>query len=403
MIERAETPGGASIPRVVIAGGGTGGHVFPGLAVAEAMRALADVEVVFVGSKRGLESRIVPDRGYRLELLDSVPMKGGGVLRGVVGAAVAGRETARALSRVPEIAPRAVLSVGGYAAGPFALASTLRRVPLAILEPNSVVGFANRLLARFAARAYLAFDLAASPFKRDCVRPFGVPLRAGFAAKPYVATNSARVLVLGGSQGASALNERLPETFARVAKEIPQVQITHQAGRNDEETVRRAYAENGVGDVRVIPFIDDVAKALAEADVVVARAGAGTVAEITAVGRAAVLVPFPFAADDHQAKNAMSLAASGGAVCIRQEVATVERLAEELTSLLRSDTDRTRVAHASMRHGRPDAAFDVARDFLGLAGIAITKSPTGRESEPARATARNGKGSRGLLPSWEVR
>jgi UDP-N-acetylglucosamine--N-acetylmuramyl-(pentapeptide) pyrophosphoryl-undecaprenol N-acetylglucosamine transferase len=354
---------------VLIAGGGTGGHVFPAVAVAEAMMAIADVNIVFCGTPRGVEARVVPARGWKLELLDVVPMKGGGVGRALRGAVVAVRATAHALGLVRSLGPRAVLGVGGYAAGPVTLAAALRRVPVAVLEPNSVVGLANRIVGPFAKRAYVAWEEAAARFPATARRLVGVPLREGFAPRTYSPRGTARVLVMGGSQGAAPLNERMPAAFARL-KHVAGLEVVHQAGRDRDVAVRATYAREGVKQVTVVPFIDDVARAIAEADVVVARAGAATLAEVTAIGRAAVFVPFPHAADDHQARNAEALERAAGAICVRQEGATPGRLAEEIGRLLADDTARVAMADASRARGRPTAAHDVAADLLALAGIA---------------------------------
>jgi UDP-N-acetylglucosamine--N-acetylmuramyl-(pentapeptide) pyrophosphoryl-undecaprenol N-acetylglucosamine transferase len=355
-------------PAILVAGGGTGGHVFPAVAVAEAMQAMADVDVVFCGTARGVEARVVPARGWRLELVDVEPMKGGGARRAVRGAYVAAKAMARAVHVVRSVRPRAVLSVGGYAAGPVTLAGALLGVPVALLEPNNVVGLANRLLGPFARRAYVAWDETGARFRASARRTYGVPLRAGFGPRPYAARGTRRVLVLGGSQGAAALNERMPQAVARLG-DVKDVEVTHQAGRDRDGSVRAAYEAAGVARVTVVPFIDDVAGALADADLVVARSGAGSVAELTAVGRAAILVPFPHAADDHQARNAEALARTGGALCLRQEVADPGRLAREIARLLLDDAARTAMADASRACGKPGAARDVAADLLALAGI----------------------------------
>jgi|HubBroStandDraft_6_1064221.scaffolds.fasta_scaffold17082_4 UDP-N-acetylglucosamine--N-acetylmuramyl-(pentapeptide) pyrophosphoryl-undecaprenol N-acetylglucosamine transferase len=358
-----------SRPTIVIAGGGTGGHVFPAVAVAEALQTLADVEVVFCGTERGAEARVVPARGWRLERLDVVPIKGAGLAGAVRGVAVAALATWQAFGLVRALKPRAVLSVGGYAAGPVALAAALLGVPLAVLEPNSVVGLANRLLAPFARRAYLAWDEAGGPFRAGVRRTFGVPLRRGFAPQPYVPGRTARVLIMGGSQGAAALNERMPEAIARLGAKVQGLEVIHQAGRGRDDDVRGRYAGLGVTGVTVVAFIEDTARAIAEADVVVARAGAGTVAELTAIGRASLLVPFPFAADDHQARNALALARAGGAVCLRQEGADAARLSAEIRRLLEDDAARVAMADASRAAGRPNATGDVAADLLAFAAV----------------------------------
>jgi UDP-N-acetylglucosamine--N-acetylmuramyl-(pentapeptide) pyrophosphoryl-undecaprenol N-acetylglucosamine transferase len=355
---------------LLIAGGGTGGHVFPAVAVAEAALALADVDVVFVGTARGVEARVVPARGWRLERLDVEPMKGGGPVRAVRGGLVALRATIRAVGIVRRLRPRAVLSVGGYASGPATLAAALLGVPVAVLEPNSTVGLANRVLAPFARCAFVAWDEAVPAFRAKAVRQYGVPLRAGFAPRPSSRRDAGvRVLVMGGSQGAAFLNERLPEAFARLALEGRPVDVLHQAGRDRDAAVRAAYERAGVARARVVAFIDDVAQAIADADLVVARAGAGTIAEITAIGRASVLVPFPHAADDHQARNAQALERAGGAVCVLQAGADAAVLAGAMSRLLANDLDRRAMADRARARGRPDAAARVARDLLALGAI----------------------------------
>jgi UDP-N-acetylglucosamine--N-acetylmuramyl-(pentapeptide) pyrophosphoryl-undecaprenol N-acetylglucosamine transferase len=365
---------------LLVTGGGTGGHVFPGLAVARSLRRFADVDVLFAGSPRGLEARVVPEHGYELELLDVEPMKGGGPQRAIRGALVAAKAMQRARTIVRRRRPAAVLSVGGYAAGPAALACVAQRVPLAILEPNSILGLTNRLLAPFAKRAYVAWPDAGRHFRGAKTRLYGVPLRPGFEPRAYEVSpgpGPRRVLVLGGSQGAQALNDLIPRVVARISGEgRVQLSIVHQAGRDRDHDVREAYGKGGLPSsttVEVAPFLEDVAARIAAADLVIARSGAVTVAELSAIGRAAVFIPFPYAADDHQAKNALSLAEMGGAVCIREEAATVERLASEVASLLGDDARRARMANVAREHGRPHAAEDVARDLLELAGIPIRR------------------------------
>jgi UDP-N-acetylglucosamine--N-acetylmuramyl-(pentapeptide) pyrophosphoryl-undecaprenol N-acetylglucosamine transferase len=353
---------------IVIAGGGTGGHVFPAVAVAEALQAAQDVDVVFCGTARGLEARVVPARGWRLEQLDVRPIQGGGWRRAVTGASSAALASAAAVRVVRRLRPRAVLGVGGYAAGPVCVAAAALGVPLAVLEPNSVVGLANRLLAPLVRRAYIAWDEAAKAFGRRALRRYGVPLRRGFEPAPYTPSGVPSLLVMGGSQGAAAINRVLPEAFARLAARGRRVHVVHQTGRGQEAEVRAAYAREKVDGVAVVEFIDDVASAMAAADVIVARAGAVTLAEITAIGRPALLVPFPHAADDHQAKNAEALARRGAAVSVPQVEADATRLADAIERLLADEGGRRAMADASRAQGRPNAARDVARDLFGIAG-----------------------------------
>ena len=365
-----------SRPRIIIAGGGTGGHVYPGLAVADALVALADVEVIFCGTARGIEKDVVPARGYRLELLEVSPMKGGGAKRAIGGALTAAKATFRALRLVRGIDPAAVLSVGGYAAGPVALAAAIARVPIAVFEPNGVLGLTNRLLAPFAKRAYVTWPDVARRFGESVRRDIGVPLRAGFDPYPYQVGTPKRLLVMGGSLGAKAINERMPGVVAALVKAHPGLRVLHQTGRGSDGAVRAAYDALGVAaDVR--PYLDDVPAALRDADLILARSGAGTVAEIASVGRATVFVPFPFAADDHQTKNALAMASAGGARVIAQTDATEARLVSELGDLLADDGRRVAMADAARKVGRPRAAWDAAGDLLALGGVPLRIAKNG--------------------------
>jgi UDP-N-acetylglucosamine--N-acetylmuramyl-(pentapeptide) pyrophosphoryl-undecaprenol N-acetylglucosamine transferase len=392
-----------SLPVLVICAGGSGGHVFPGLAVADALRALADVRIVFLGSDRGMESGIVPGCGYELELLHAEPIKGGGPARAVKGALTASLAAVKSLALVRKLKPRAVLSIGGYAAGAFAAVAAARGIPVGILEPNAVMGLANKLLAPVARRAYLAWASSASFSRPSARRIVGVPLRSGFVPSPYPIhgrpSGSSRILVLGGSQGASALNDRLPEAARRIAADLGhafRLEIVHQAGKDRDVAVREAYAREAFVGATVSPFLDDVARQIARADVVVARSGAGAVAEIAAIGRASILIPFPHAADDHQAKNAAALEAAGGAITIRQEAADAMRIARELTLLLHDGPRRQRMADAARAAGRPNAARAVAEDLLRLACI------DARRAEHADETSRTNGHAR-AIPSSEIR
>ncbi len=360
-----------SAPTILFAGGGTGGHVYPMIAVADALTAIApDVHVVFVGTERGMEVRVVPERGYQLELVSVLPIRGGGVrgaLRGALRAAGAIPESRRLVSRH---SPRAVLSIGGYAAGPVSLTARALGVPLALMEPNSVIGLSNRLIAPLVQRAYTAFAGAEKHFRAGTVLRAGVPIRDGFAPRPYGRAKSVlSVLVLGGSQGARALNASVPEALS-LAKSP--VRVVHQCGRVEVDAVRERYAALGAGPVaEVVPFIDDMPRAIAAADLVVGRSGASAVAEICAVGRPSLLVPYPFAAGDHQRVNAEALVEDGAAVCVTSQDATPARLAAEIDRLAGTEGLLESMAEASRRRGKPDAAANVARDLLTLAGLEV--------------------------------
>jgi UDP-N-acetylglucosamine--N-acetylmuramyl-(pentapeptide) pyrophosphoryl-undecaprenol N-acetylglucosamine transferase len=373
MNERIESSAAPALPVVVLAGGGTGGHVFPMVAVADALRAEADVRVVYVGTARGIEARVVPARGDELELLDVLPIKGGGVFGALRGTFRAAGTLPRARSVVKRLAPRAVLSVGGYAAGPLGLAAWSRRVPLALLEPNSVLGLANRWLVPFARRAYVAFPGVEEKLGRGIAQRTGVPLRAAFHAAPYVIEPGRfRILVLGGSQGAKALNEVVPEALVLASRNVGPVSVVHQAGRDQDDAVRGRYRDHGAGDgVSVVPFIEDIARELERADLVIERSGASSLAELCAVGRCSILIPFPFAADDHQRKNAKALEAEGAALCVDQVDATAARIASAVASLALDPARRSAMADKARALGRPDAARTIARDLLALAGIPV--------------------------------
>lgn len=355
---------------IFVCAGGTGGHVFPGLAVADALGRIAEVDCRFLGTARGMETRVVPARGYPLELLTVTAIKGGGVRRAAKGAlSVLG--SMRAVTELfRRHSPRLVVSVGGYSAGPAALAAIATRVPLAIVEPNAVPGFTHRLLGPFAKRSYLAWDEVADRFPAGRARVFGVPLGRAFAPAPYHTGARRRVLVLGGSLGAQALNERVPLALGRVRRDLGDVEVVHQTGTGREAEVRGLYDRAGV-EARCVAFFDDVAGELAAADLVVARAGAVTVAELGCVGRASLLVPFPYAADDHQLKNAMLYQRRGACRVVEQERATVDRLAADIRLVLSDDGLRERMARAAAKAGRPDAALEIACDLVELGGLSM--------------------------------
>jgi UDP-N-acetylglucosamine--N-acetylmuramyl-(pentapeptide) pyrophosphoryl-undecaprenol N-acetylglucosamine transferase len=355
---------------LLFAGGGTGGHVYPMIAVADAVRAIApELRLVFVGTERGMETRVVPERGYELELLRVLPIRGGGVvgaLRGI-GRAATSVPDARAL--VKKLSPSAVFSIGGYAAGPVSLAARSLGVPVALMEPNSVIGLANRLIAPLVQRAYTAFPESERHFKQSVVLRAGVPIRDGFTRHAYEPRLSAlRVLVLGGSQGAKSLNEAVPHALAQTATNVV---VTHQCGAAHEADARRLYAELGLSErAEVVPFISDMPAALAAADLVIGRSGASAVSEICAVGRPSVLIPYPFASGDHQRVNAESLVRAGAALCLTLAEASPARIAAEITALLNDPARLTQMAAHAAGLGRPEAAHAIALDLLGLAGLA---------------------------------
>ncbi|MBW2460331.1 MAG: undecaprenyldiphospho-muramoylpentapeptide beta-N-acetylglucosaminyltransferase [Deltaproteobacteria bacterium] len=360
------------IERILVAGGGTGGHLFPGVAVVEELRRrIEGLEVTFVGTERGIEARVLPEMGENLELLEVTPLKGRKPGQLVSSLAKLPGAAGRALSLVRRYRPDLVLGVGGYASGPVLAAAAALGVPTAILEQNAHVGMTNKILAKVVGRAYVSFEETREVFREDRVRVVGNPVRQVFVdAARRAATDpdgfearGRRVFVLGGSQGARALNQTVPKALARAGLSDRGISVLHQAGAAMRDEVEASYRELGV-DAEVVPFIDDMAAAYASASLVVCRAGATTVAELCAVGRPAILVPFPHAADDHQGKNAEALERVGAAVAMREDRLSVRGLAEEVSRLLDDGSARRAMAAAARGAGRPDAAAAIVDDLF---------------------------------------
>jgi UDP-N-acetylglucosamine--N-acetylmuramyl-(pentapeptide) pyrophosphoryl-undecaprenol N-acetylglucosamine transferase len=368
--------------RVLIAGGGTGGHVFPALAVAEALLdRVPGSEVCFVGSRGGLEERLVPAHGHRLELLRIGKLRGEGLVRALRTLATLPLAGLEALALCRRFAPDVVVGVGGYASGPIVLAAAALGLPTLLLEQNSIPGTTNRVLSRVASRVVIAFRHAARYLPEDRTLLLGNPLRPALRAaleRPRErAAGAARCLVVvGGSQGAHALNELCVSAAPQLARALPGLRIIHQTGASDLESVRRRYREAGV-EARVEPFIAEMAEVYREADLVLGRAGATTIAELTVAGLPAVLVPYPHAADDHQAQNARELVDAGGALCLRQESLAPGELAVLLGELLADDGRLERMARAMRGCAFPEAA-NATVDLLRA--LATTGSGRGRRT-----------------------
>jgi UDP-N-acetylglucosamine--N-acetylmuramyl-(pentapeptide) pyrophosphoryl-undecaprenol N-acetylglucosamine transferase len=345
----------------VIAGGGTGGHLYPGLALADALVARG-VAVTFVGTANGIEARVVPGEGYPLRLLPGRQLRGGGPRRAIVGVAALGGGVARALALLGSLRPSLVVGVGGYASVAVVLAAALRRIPSVLLEQNVVPGAANRWLARFARRVCVGFAESVPRFPPGRAVHTGNPIRAGIL-KARVAHAGTGVLVFGGSAGAHRVNEAAVDGLRVLGSRAAALEVTHQTGTADLAAVRARYAELGIA-ARVEPFIADMGGAYAAADVVVARAGAMTCAEVTAVGLPAILVPYPYAADDHQRRNAEVLVAAGAAEMILDAELDGARLATALGALVADPDRRAAMAARSRALGRPDAAARAADECL---------------------------------------
>ncbi len=354
---------------LMLVGGGTGGHVFPAVAVAEAWLAAGLGDVVFVGSPRGLEARVVPERGWPFVPFEARRLKNAGLLERGRSLLRAPASVLAGMRLVRELDPQVVLGVGGYVSGPVVLAAALLGRPCAVAEQNARPGLTNRILGRFVRRIYTAFPEAAERLPGAKVRELGNPVRAAIrAAEPPSTADGVQLLVLGGSQGARALNEMVPPAFAALRERFPTLRIRHQAGKGNGEAVRAAYEAAGVGDADVTEFIEDVADAMRAAQLVVARAGATTVAELACIGRPAFFVPFPHAADDHQAANAASLVDAGAARMARESELDAERLAAHLAALLEEPETLRAMAERARGRGRPGAAEAIVDDLFDLAG-----------------------------------
>ena len=361
-------PKSAISMRVIIAAGGTGGHIYPGVALArELIRRDPHTEIVFVGTARGLESKIVPREGFELELIEVGALKGVSVLQRIKSLAQLPLSFVAALRILRRFKPQVVIGVGGYSSGPTLLMAALTRVPTMVVEPNAMPGFTNRVLAPFVDAAALSFEDASKYFgKRGVVT--GNPIRGDFAnLKKKERGERLNILVFGGSQGSRAINTAMTGALSLLGRERERLAITHQTGEQDFEMVKRGYQDAGFeADVR--PFIHEMAAEFERADLLICRAGATTAAEVAAAGKAAVFVPFPFATDDHQRKNAEAFERSGAARMILQKELTPERLAEELIRLIEHPDEIDRMEEASRRLGRPDSAERTVDIAMAVAG-----------------------------------
>jgi len=367
--------------KVIIAGGGTGGHIFPAISIAEEiLKRHIENQVLFVGTKKGLEIKLLSKRDYTLELISSGGIKGKGIVGSLKGIALALKGVFDSLRIISRFKPDLVLGVGGYASGPLVFAAALLSIPTAICEQNSVPGITNRVLSRFVKRVFASFEESNRFFSQKKTIVVGNPVRSSILVnKEYSQVhNGFTILVFGGSQGAHKLNLLVPKAFGTLRRN--DVFLIHQTGKEDLEDVRKAYEWYGIR-ADVLPFIEDIATVYKNANLVIGRAGAGTVAEITALGKPSILVPYPFSAYNHQLENAKVLEKAGAAIVVEEKDAVPERLTDILKGLLNKDrlkemSERARVL------GKPDAAQKIVDEMYKLArlqnpGVRMQKNSSG--------------------------
>lgn len=374
--------------RVLIAGGGTGGHLFPGIALAEEIVTRHPKnDVVFVGTDRGLEARVVPQNGFVFEAIKSRGLKGMGFFKLLLGLLLLPVSFFSAFGLLRKYRPDVVVGVGGYSSGPVVLMAWLMRIPTAIQEQNALPGLTNKVLGKFVDAIFVSFEAAIRFFPQKRAHTLGNPIRRGLLEnflRSKVAHERFTLLIFGGSLGARGINSRVIEALPHLEDLKNQVHIVHQTGKGDLETVKKGYADqNFAAEVR--EFIDDMAGAYLGADLVLCRAGATTVAELTVCKKASILVPFPHATDDHQAVNAKALVDAGAALMFREAELTGERLAATIRELKADPARLAKMERAAGNLGRPEASREIA-DVLQQLCAARWGALTGqkREGEPLR-------------------
>lgn len=355
--------GESGVKTLMIAGGGTGGHIYPAIAIArEYVARAAFHKVVFVGTQRGLEKTIVPKAGFPLEFIDVAGLKGMSGFNLVRNVARLPLGFIQAWQHVGRHRPNVVLGVGGYSSGPVLVAAALRGIPTIIHEANAFPGLANRVLARWTTTVAAAFAEALPRMKRKDGVVTGNPIRQEFfdlGAAPRLRNDRQRLLVFGGSQGSRVLNEAVTGALLFLARLKDKLEIVHQTGPNDLQKVQDAYRQSAFAGARVVPYLDPIADEIAASDLVVSRAGAMTIGELAAIGRAAVLVPFAAATNNHQELNARVVEKAGGAVVVTESELSPERLAGVITEVLADPQRAERMGAAAKQLAVPDATKSI--------------------------------------------
>jgi len=355
--------------RVLIAGGGTGGHILPALAVARELVECHSAEVLFVGTARGMESRLVPEAGFNLRLIDVGQLKNVSLFTRLRTLLNLPRSVIACKRLIREFRPDVVFGVGGYASGPAMAAALWLKIPAMVFEPNAMPGLANRLVGKRVQAAAVNFPSAAAWFRNAEVT--GIPVRQEFfTIAPPPADAAPHLLIFGGSQGARLFNSVLPKILVGLLHAVPGLTVLHQSGTRHFEQTQAAYSASGADPERwqVCPFIDDMPRQFSRASLVMARSGASTVAELAAAGKPALLVPFAAAADDHQRRNAEEMVKAGAALMLDEtDLDLPGKLLAALTSLLKSPAGLAAMAAAARTQAHPDAARRIASRLAALA------------------------------------
>jgi UDP-N-acetylglucosamine--N-acetylmuramyl-(pentapeptide) pyrophosphoryl-undecaprenol N-acetylglucosamine transferase len=354
--------------RVLIAGGGTGGHIIPALAVAHELVSRYGAEILFVGTPRGLEGRLVPAAGFQLQLIQVGPLKNVSLATRLRTLLDVPQSLFACRRIIREFKPHVVFGVGGYASGPGMAAALMLHVPTMVFEPNAMPGLANRLVGKRVQAAAVNFPAAAAYFRNAEVT--GIPVRTDFFNLPPATGNNPHLLIFGGSQGARLFNTKMPAIAAALLDVVPGLTILHQSGLRSVDSTEAAYKASGADPARwkVSGFLDDMPARFAPAHLVMARSGASTVAELAAAGKPSLLVPFAAAADDHQTRNAEEMVKVGAAMMLKEpEMADRERVLNTLVELLSSRERLAAMSAAALTQAHPEAAEQITRRLVSLA------------------------------------
>ena len=364
-----ESNSGSSL-RILIAGGGTGGHIIPALAVAHELVANHGADILFVGTPRGMESRLVPAAGFHLHLIQVGPLKNVSFMTRLRTLLDLPRSLFACRRLIREFRPHAVFGVGGYASGPGMAAAISLGVPTMAFEPNAMPGLANRLIGKYVQASAVNFPSAAAYFRHAEVT--GIPVRPDFFKLPPATGEHPHLLVFGGSQGARLFNSTLPAIAPALLEAVPGLTILHQAGARHAEVTEAAYRESGADPARwqVSGFLDDMPARFAQANLVMSRSGASTVAELAAAGKPALLVPFAAAADDHQTRNAEEMVRAGAAVMLKEtDLVNQSHVLSTLVELLASPERLAAMSASALTQAHPQAAEHIASRLVSLAKV----------------------------------